>query len=321
MKQLANLIGATALLFSTALLAQEWPSKQPIRMVVGYPPGGSADALARDLIPSLSKALGQQVILDYKPGAGGSIGADTVSKAAPDGYTIGLLDNGPMTVQGNFRKLPFDPLTSFTPITGVGKLPFVFLANPQLPAQTLNDIVKLAKSKPGSLAYSSSGQGSSHHISGEMFKNLTKTHIVHIPYRGAAPALVDLIGGQVQLSFATLVPSLPFIQNNQVRAIAVTSLKRSAILPNVPTLDELGIKGFDSQGWFAIFAPPNLPPAITAKLVAAFKTTFEDPTLMAKPSMKGSDLMTGTPEQLLATVKSESAMIAKLIKDQNITAD
>jgi tripartite-type tricarboxylate transporter receptor subunit TctC len=321
MKQLTNLIGALVLLFSTALWAQEWPTKQPIRMVVGYPPGGSADALARDLIPSLSKALGQQVILDYKPGAGGSIGADIVSKATPDGYTIGLLDNGPMTVQGNFRKLPFDPLTSFTPITGVGKLPFVFLANPQLPAQTLTDIIKLAKSKPGSLAYSSSGQGSSHHISGEMFKNLTKTHIVHIPYRGAAPALVDLIGGQVQLSFATMVPSLPFIQNNQVRAIAVTSLKRSAILPNVPTLDELGIKGFDSQGWFAIFAPPNLPPAITAKLVAAFKTTFEDPTLMAKPSMKGSDLMTGTPEQLLATVKSESAMIAKLIKDQNITAD
>jgi tripartite-type tricarboxylate transporter receptor subunit TctC len=321
MKKITTLVGAVAMLLSTALFAQEWPTKQPIRMVVGYPPGGSADALARDLIPSLSKALGQQVILDYKPGAGGAIGADTVSKATPDGYTIGLLDNGPMTVQGNFRKLPFDPLTGFTPITGVGKLPFVLLSNPQLPAQTLNDIIKLAKSKPGSLAYSSSGQGSSHHISGEMFKNMTKTHIVHIPYRGAAPALVDLIGGQVQLSFATMVPSLPFIQNNQVRAIAVTSLKRSAILPNVPTLDELGIKGFDSQGWFAIFAPPNLPPAITAKLIAAFKTTFEDPILMAKPSMKGSDLMTGTPEQLLATVKSENAMIAKLIKDQNITAD
>jgi tripartite-type tricarboxylate transporter receptor subunit TctC len=321
MKKLMTLIGAVAMLVSTTLFAQEWPTKQPIRMIVGYPPGGSADALARDLIPSLSKALGQQVILDYKPGAGGAIGADTVSKATPDGYTIGLLDNGPMTVQGNFRKLPFDPLTGFTPITGVGKLPFVLLANPQLPAQNLNDIIKLAKSKPGSLAYSSSGQGSGHHISGEMFKNMTKTHIVHIPYRGAAPALVDLIGGQVQLSFATMVPSLPFIQNNQVRPIAVTSLKRSAILPNVPTLDELGIKGFDSQGWFAIFAPPNLPPAIAAKLVAAFKTTFEDPVLMAKPSMKGSDLMTGTPEQLLATVKSENAMIAKLIKDQNITAD
>jgi tripartite-type tricarboxylate transporter receptor subunit TctC len=318
-RQLFSLLAA--MLFSGAAIAQEWPSKQPIKMVVGYPPGGSADALARDLIPALSKALGQQVILDYKPGAGGAIGADVVSKASPDGYTIGLLDNGPLTVQGNFRKLPFDPLTGFTPITGVGKLPFVLLANPQLPAQNLNDIIKLAKSKPGSLAYSSSGQGSSHHISGEMFKNMTKTHIVHIPYRGAAPALVDLIGGQVQLSFATMVPSLPFIQNNQVRAIAVTSLKRSAILPNVPTLDELGIKGFDSQGWFAIFAPPNLPPAITAKLVAAFKTTFEDPTLMAKPSMKGSDLMTGTPEQLLATVKAENAMISKLIKDQNITAD
>jgi tripartite-type tricarboxylate transporter receptor subunit TctC len=321
MKNLTTLIGALAILANTAVFAQEWPAKQPIRMIVGYPPGGSADALARDLIPSLSKALGQQVILDYKPSAGGSIGADTVSKASPDGYTIGLLDNGPMTVQGNFRKLPFDPLTGFTPITGVGKLPFVLLANPLLPAQSLSDIIKLAKSKPGSLAYSSSGQGSSHHISGEMFKNMTKTHIVHIPYRGAAPALVDLIGGQVQLSFATMVPSLPFIQSNQVRPIAVTSLKRSAILPNVPTLDELGIKGFDSQGWFAIFAPPNLPPAIAAKLVAAFKTTFEDPVLMGKPSMKGSDLMTGTPEQLLATVKAENAMIAKLIKDQNITAD
>jgi tripartite-type tricarboxylate transporter receptor subunit TctC len=302
-------------------VAQEWPQRQPIKMLVGYPPGGSADALARDLLPGLSKALGQTVVIEYKPGAGGAIGAELTAKAVPDGYTIGLLDNGPLSVQGNFRKLPFDPLTSFTPITGISKLPFVLLMNPQVPAKDLSELVALIRKKPGAFAYSTSGQGSMHHISGELFKNKTKTHIVHIPYRGAAPALIDLAGGQVQLSFATIVPSVPFIQNNQVRAVAVTSATRSALLPNVPTLVELGLKDFDSQGWFAIFGPANLPPNITAKLVAAFKTTLEDPTLLAKPSLRGSELMIGTPEQLQSTLKNEASVIAKLIKDQNITAD
>ncbi len=310
---LATLTGAS--------LAQEWPSKQPIRMVVGYPPGGSADSLARDLIPGLSKALGQTIIVDYKPGAGGAIGADVVSKSAPDGYTIGLLDNGPLTIQGSFRKLPFDPVTGFTPITGISKLPFVLLVNPQNPAQNLEDLIKQAKAKPGSMSYSSSGQGSMHHISGELFKNLTKTHILHIPYRGAAPALLDLLSGQVQMSFATIVPSLPYIQANQLKPIAVTSNRRTPLLPNVPTLSELGLKGFDSQGWFAVFAPPNLPPAIAEKISAAFKLVFEDPVLLAKPSIKGADSMLVTPDQLRAIVKSENETIARLVKAQGIKAD
>jgi tripartite-type tricarboxylate transporter receptor subunit TctC len=301
--------------------AQEWPSKQPIRLVVGYPPGGSADALARDLIPGLSKALGQTIIVDYKPGAGGAIGAEVVSKATPDGYTIGLLDNGPLTIQGNFRKLPFDPVTGFTPITGISKLPFVLLVHPQNPAQSLDDLIKQAKSKPGAMSYSSSGQGSMHHISGELFKNMTKTHILHIPYRGAAPALLDLLSGQVQMSFATIVPSMPYIQAMQLRPIAVTSNKRTPLLPNVPTLTELGLKDFDSQGWFAVFAPPNLPPPITEKLVAAFKVMFEDPVLLAKPSIRGTDSMLGTPEQLRTIVKSEGESIARLVKAQGIKAD
>lgn len=301
--------------------AQEWPSRQPIRLVVGYPPGGSADALARDLIPGLSKALGQTIIVDYKPGAGGAIGADVVSKASPDGYTLGLLDNGPLTIQGNFRKLPFDPVTGFTPITGISKLPFVLLVNPQNPAQSLVDLIKQAKARPGALSYSSSGQGSMHHISGELFKNMTKTHILHIPYRGAAPALLDLLSGQVQMSFATIVPSMPYIQASQLKPIAVTSNKRSSLLPNVPTLSELGLKDFDSQGWFAVFAPPNLPPAITEKLVAAFKVIFEDPILLSKPSIKGADSMLVTPDQLRSIVKSENESIARLVKAQGIQAD
>lgn len=303
------------------IMAQEWPTRQPIRLVVGYPPGGSADALARDLIPGLSKALGQTIIVDYKPGAGGAIGADVVSKAAPDGYTIGLLDNGPLTIQGNFRKLPFDPVAGFTPITGISKLPFVLLVNPQNPAQSLEDLIKQAKARPGAMSYSSSGQGSMHHISGELFKNMTKTHILHIPYRGAAPALLDLLSGQVQMSFATIVPSMPYIQANQLKPIAVTSSKRSSLLPNVPTLSELGLKDFDSQGWFAVFAPPNLPPAITEKLVVAFKVIFEDPILLSKPSIKGADSMLTTPEQLRLIVKSESESIARLVKAQGIKAD
>lgn len=303
------------------IMAQEWPTRQPIRLVVGYPPGGSADALARDLIPGLSKALGQTIIVDYKPGAGGAIGADVVSKAAPDGYTIGLLDNGPLTIQGNFRKLPFDPVAGFTPITGISKLPFVLLVNPQNPAQSLEDLIKQAKARPGAMSYSSSGQGSMHHISGELFKNMTKTHILHIPYRGAAPALLDLLSGQVQMSFATIVPSMPYIQANQLKPIAVTSSKRSSLLPNVPTLSELGLKDFDSQGWFAVFAPPNLPPAITEKLVVAFKVIFEDPILLSKPSIKGADSMLATPEQLRLIVKSENESIARLVKAQGIKAD
>jgi tripartite-type tricarboxylate transporter receptor subunit TctC len=312
----------TSLFLASGLVnAQEWPTRQPIRLVVGYPPGGSADALARDLVPGLNKALGQAIIVDYKPGAGGAIGADVVSKATPDGYTIGLLDNGPMTVQGNFRKLPFDPVTSFTPITGISKLPFVLLVNPQSPAQTLEDLIKQAKAKPGAMSYSSSGQGSMHHISGELFKNMTKTHILHIPYRGAAPALLDLLSGQVQMSFATIVPSMPYIQANQLKPLAVTSNKRSPLLPNVPTLAELGLKDFDSQGWFAVFAPPNLPPAIAEKLVAAFKVIFEDPVLLGKPSIKGADSMLVTPEQLRSIVRSENESIARLVKAQGIKAD
>jgi tripartite-type tricarboxylate transporter receptor subunit TctC len=197
----------------------------------------------------------------------------------------------------------------------------VLLVNPQNPAQNLEDLIKQAKAKPGSMSYSSSGQGSMHHISGELFKNLTKTHILHIPYRGAAPALLDLLSGQVQMSFATIVPSLPYIQANQLKPIAVTSSKRTPLLPTVPTLAELGLKDFDSQGWFAVFAPPNLPPAISEKLIAAFKVVFEDPVLLAKPSIKGADAMLATPEQLRAIVKSENESIARLVKAQGIKAD
>lgn len=304
-RQILAAIGAAPLGMSATAHAQAWPT-QPIKMVIGYSTGGAADIVARTVAHGAQKVLGQQIIMEYKPGAGGAIAAAAVARAPADGYTIYLTDTGAMSIIPNLRQVGYDPVRDFTPISYIGSAGLVLLANPQVPATDIPSLIKLLKAKPDAYSYSSSGIGSPHQLAGELFKQMTGTEARHIPYKGAAPALNDLMGGQVQLSFATIAPALPLIQSGKVRAIGVTSAQRAASLPQVPTIAEQGVKGYDATPWFAMVAPPNLPPAVAAKLQSAFATALADKELVAALEKLGTEDVTArTPAAVSQIVRAD----------------
>lgn len=304
-RQILAALGATPFAFSAGARAQAFPS-QPIKMVIGYGPGGAADAVARGLASGLQKALGQPIVMEYKPGAGGAIAAAAVARAPADGYTIYLADTGGMSIIPGLRQVGYDPLRDFTPLSYVGSAGLVVLVNSQLPATDIATLVKLLKEKPGALSYSSSGIGSPHHLATELFKQMTGTDAKHIPYRGAAPALADLMGGQVQISFSTIAPALPLIQSSKVRAIAVTSGKRSPTLAQVPTIAEQGVAGYDATPWFAVVAPPNLPAPIAARLQSSLATVVGDKDVVAALEKLGvEDVSPRTPAAVTQLIRSD----------------
>ena len=304
-RQILAALGATPLALAGTARAQAFPS-QPIKMVIGYSTGGAADAVARGLAIGLQKALGQPIVMEYKPGAGGAIAAAAVARAPADGYTIYLADTGGMSIIPSLRQVGYDPVKDFTPLSYVGSSGLVVLVNPQVPATDIPSLVKLMKEKPGALSYSSSGIGSPHHLATELFKQSTGTDAKHIPYKGAASALNDLMGGQVQVSFSTIAPALPLIQSGRVRAIAVTSAKRSPGLPQVPTIAEQGIAGYDATPWFAVLAPPNLPAPVAARLQSAFVTALADKEAVAALEKLGvEDLSPRTPAAVTQLIRSD----------------
>lgn len=316
---LAALLFAPIVFCAAPALAQdtEWPTR-PIRLVLGYTPGGAADSSARDLAPLLEKALGQPVVVDYKPGAGGAIGADAVAKAPADGYTIGLVDGGPLTISPHLRHVPYDPLKSFTPIGGVSRAPLVLLVHPAVQANNVAELINLAKRNPQGLSYSSSGPGTIHHLAGELFRSTTQAPMVHVPYKGAGPALNDLMAGQIPVSFATLAPAIPLVASGKVRAIAVTSSARSSAFPDVPSLAEQGVKGYEAIGWFGLLGPAGLPPAIVAKLNAALGKALADARVRERLRSLGSDPMPGSPADLSALISADYAKWGKVIRDGHI---
>ena len=302
-----------------AASAQNYPSK-PVRIVVPFPPGGSADTVARVIAQKLGPALGQQVVVDNRGGAAGIIGAEHVAKSAPDGYT--LLDAASsQAVNPALRKLPFDTLKDFTPITMLFVAPNVLVAHPSLPVNSIADLIRLAKAHAAQITYASAGTGSAPHMAGELFNYLTKVNLTHVPYKGGGPAIADLMGGHVQLSFLNIGTSLPYIKNGKLKGIAVTSAKRSRSAPQFPTIAESGVPGYELFEWNALFAPAGTPAEIVAQLNTEVLKVLAAPDVQERLFQLGTEPAGGTPEQLGSYIRREVAKWDKVVKAMGIKAD
>ena len=297
-----------------------WPNK-PITLVVTYPPGGGADAMARLIAPKLSALLGQNVIVDNRSGAGGQIGASAVAKAAADGYTL-LFDASSFAVNPSlYSKLPYDSSKAFKAIGVVALFPNVVLVNPQFPARNIAELVKLAASKKDALSFASSGNGSAQHLAGALFEYSAKVEMVHVPYKGGGPALNDVLSGQVPLFFGNIASTLTFIQSGKLRALALASSKRSAALPDVPTLEESGIRGAEINEWNAMFAPTGTPDAVIEKISDALQKAMDTPDVKARIAQLGGEIQKGGPRQATEFVQAQMLQWAKLIKAKNISIE
>jgi tripartite-type tricarboxylate transporter receptor subunit TctC len=304
----------------SALAQPAYPSK-PITLVVTYPPGGGADAMARLIAPKMGEALGQSVVVENKPGASGQIGAAAVAKSAPDGYTL-MLDASSFAVNPSlYNKLPYDSLKAFKPIGVVALFPNVVLVNSNFSAKNVNDLIATAGKAKESVSYASSGNGSAQHLAGALFESAAKVDMVHVPYKGGGPALNDVIGGQVPLFFGNLASTLQHVQSGKLRALAVTSAKRSAILPDVPTLSESGLKGTEIYEWNAIFVPANTPEPITNKLNLAFQQALDAPDVKARILQLGGEIQKSNPEQSQKFIEQQVALWGRVIKDRKIVID
>jgi tripartite-type tricarboxylate transporter receptor subunit TctC len=283
-----------------------WP-KQPIRIIVSFTPGGAPDILARVLAEYWQRNLGVPVLVENRPGVGGNIGADLVAKSEADGYTLLIGTVGIHAINGAlYDKLPFDPVKDFTPISFLASTPNVLIVNKQLGVSNLQDLVELAKSKPNQLTFGSSGVGTSLHMSGELFKEMTGVQIRHIPYKGRAQSLPDLVSGRITMLFDNLSSSLPLIKAGEVQALGVTSLKRSLAAPEIPTLAEQGLPGFEAISWFSLMAPAQLPPSIQMRLNRLTRQALTNPEVKARLLAGGLDPMPGSPQDLSKLIASES---------------
>lgn len=318
--RLPQLLAACALACAS-MLVTAFPDK-PLTLVVPYPPGGATDTVARIVARGMSQRLGQNLIVDNKAGAGTAIGAGAVAQAAPDGYTLLISSNTTFTVNPALKtKLPYDAQKSFESIGLIGTSPLVLLANPALPAQNVKALVALAKSQPGKLAYGSFGAGTTSHLAGEMFKLMAGVDILHVPYKGSAPAMTDLIGGQVALTFDTNVAALPMLKAGKVKALAVTSAKRSPSLPQVPTVAEAGYAGFEMLPWITIVAPRGLQPAVQKALGKALADTLADATTRADLEKAGVDVSFEPGSFYDARVAKELPMLRAYVHKAQISID
>jgi tripartite-type tricarboxylate transporter receptor subunit TctC len=307
------------ILFSIQSFA-EYPDK-PIRMIVGYSPGGAADNLIRPLSERMSRILGQSIVMEYHPGAGGAIAADILAKATPDGYTLHITDSGPMTIVPKMKKTPYNPLTDFTPLTMVGVGGVVLVTPANSPASNVKKLIELMKDKPGTWSYGTSGIGGVGHLAAEQFQIATGTKLTHVPYKGGAPAIVELIGGHVPLLFSSLGAASAHIQAGRIKALAVTSIKRSSMFPDVPTLAESGYPNFDASIWFGVVGPAKLPQAVLDKLLPAFQTALQDPAVQEAIRKEGYDSVSMTPSQMQKQIVQDLDSWSKVIKSANITYD
>jgi tripartite-type tricarboxylate transporter receptor subunit TctC len=301
-------------------VSAEYPDK-PIRMVVGYAPGGAADKLVRPITDRLSRVLKQAFVIDYKPGAGAALAAELTAKAPADGYTLHITDSGPMTILPHMRKLGYDPLSSFTPISMVGGGGVIVVVVPSSKATDMKSLIELAKKDPKNWSYGTSGVGGVGHLAGEQFKAAAKINIDHIPYKGGSPAITELLGGHVPLLFSSLGAAASHIQAGRVRALADSSGKRSSMFPDVPTMAEAGFPGFDASIWFSIVGPAGLPKEVMDKLVPALTSVMKDPEVILAIKREGYDPMPMTPQQTAERIKSDFELWGKTVKSANITAD
>ena len=301
-------------------VSAEYPDK-PIRMVVGYAPGGAADKLVRPITDRLARILKQPFVMDYKPGAGAALAAELTAKAPADGYTLHITDSGPMTILPHMRKLGYDPLSSFTPISMVGGGGVIVVVLPSSKATDMKSLIELAKKDPKNWSYGTSGVGGVGHLAGEQFKAAAKINIDHIPYKGGSPAITELLGGHVPILFSSLGAAASHIQAGRLRALADSSGKRSSMFPDVPTMAESGFPGFDASIWFSIVGPAGLPKEVMDKLVPALTNVMKDPEVILAIKREGYDPMPMTPQQTAERIKSDFELWGKTVKSANITAD
>jgi tripartite-type tricarboxylate transporter receptor subunit TctC len=319
---LAGLLAALPLLALPQLAqAQAGYPDHPIRLIVPYAPGGSADIAARLVSDAWATALKQSLVIENRAGAGGNIGVDVVAKAPPDGYTIGLQTVSLAINPAIFATMPFDTQKDLAPIGMVATSQHVLVVNPKLPVKTAQELIALAKSEPGKLNYGSAGPGSTFHMAAELFKSMAGVDITHVPYRGGGPALVDTMSGQVQMSFPVLSAAQQQVQGGRLRALGVTGLKRSPMLPDVPTLAEAALPQYDFETWFMVFAPGGTPPAVIDKLNAALNEALKSDKLAQRMVQEGFDPLPTTPAQARDRLKKEMPVWAKLVKERGITVE
>jgi tripartite-type tricarboxylate transporter receptor subunit TctC len=300
--------------------ADNYPSK-PIKLVVPYPAGGTADILARVIGQQLWSRLGQPVVVENRPGAGTAIGAEAVAKAEPDGYTLLMGTVSSHAMNPSITRVDYDPIKDFTPVAGVASVPFVLVVSPSTPAQSVGELIALAKSKPGEINYASAGNGTSNHLAGELFRSMAGIDIVHVPYRGSAPALSDVIAGHVQMMFDLAATALPQVRAKTVRALGIASRARSPLAPDLPTIAEAGLPGFEASAWFGIFGPAGLPSAVADKLRTEIDAALKSPEVRERLTEQASDPLTfETSAAFAAFVKAERERWGKLIRDAKITA-
>ncbi|WP_228403845.1 MULTISPECIES: tripartite tricarboxylate transporter substrate binding protein [Diaphorobacter] len=315
---------AAAGLLPAAAMAQpdaQWPAK-PIKWVVPFPPGGAMDVIARTLGEKAGRTLGQPFVIENRPGAGGNIGADAVAKSPADGYTIMITSIGMATNKALYPRLSYDPVKDFAPISLLAIVPNVLVVNTaKTTDKSVADVVAHAKRDPGKLTYASAGNGTSIHLAGEVFASMAGLNLLHVPYKGSGPAVTDMLGGQVDLMFDSITSARPHIQAGKLRALGVTSAKRSATLPDVPTIAEAGVPGYEVSPWFAVFAPAGTPAAIVNKINAALIDAMKQPDTVAKFETIGAEPIGTTPQQLATHLDKELARWGALIKERNIRMD
>ena len=311
--------GLLAVLAGSAA-AQNYPS-QPIRLIAPFPPGGSVDITARLIAEPLAAQLGQRIVVDNRSGASGNIGMEAAARAAPDGYTLVLNTIPLVTNQAMFPNLTWDPIRDFAPIGMVSTSPHVVVVPGKSPITSIDALVKAARNAPGKLAYASAGVGTTFHLCGELFKDTTHTFILHVPYRGGGPALLDTLAAQVDLSFPTLAAAVPHVRSGALRALAVTSVERSPLLPEVPTLREAGLKDFQFSQWQALLAPAKTPPAIVARLNAALNEVLKSKDVVDKFHAQAFESFITTPDEAGKYIAEEAKRLSRVIKTKGITAD
>ncbi len=318
--RMLTLMAMYALVAGSAF-AQTWPSK-PIKYVVPFAPGGSTDILGRTISEKLSVALGQPVVVDNKPGAGGGLGADFVAKAAPDGYTImgGTISTHAINAS-LYSNLPYDPVKDFVAVTLLARVPNMLVVNPDVPAKTVAELIALMKANPGKYTFASAGNGTSQHLSGELFKSMAGVEMQHIPYKGSPPALQDVVGGQVTMTFDNITTAWPLAKAGKLRALAVTTAKRSPVAPDVPTLAESGLAGFEVGSWQGVFAPAGTPPAIVKRLNAEIVKILNMPDVKEKILALGAEPVGDTSEQFTAYVKTEVVKWSDVVKKSGAKVD
>lgn len=300
--------------------AQPYPSK-PVRFIVSFPPGGSADLVARAIAPRMAERLGQPVLVENRPGAGGNIGVDAVAKAAPDAHTIGLAAAGALAVNASlYPSMPFNPEKDLAPITALAMIPFFIIAHPSQPA-TLAEVVAAAKAKPGALAYGHGGNGSAMHLSGELLKMMAGVNLVAVPYKGSGPVAADVLGGQVPLGVVDVPSAIANVRAGKLRALAVTTARRIQAAPEVPTVAEAGIAGYEAIGWFGAVAPAGTPEAIVQRLAAEMRAALDAPEIRSRMIAAGAEPFTSSPQEFAAFIRAEARKWAEVIRTAGVRAE